>query len=201
MRLMVLSLLWTLSRVIFAVRYKVVARGVRNIPDQGPVLLLGNHVSWIDWLLVQFPLKRRLRYMMDKTIYEWRSLHWMFRLGRAIPVSQRAVKGALAEAGKVLREGEALVIFPEGAISRSCGIEEFYRGFEIIAAEVEDGVIIPFFIDGMCGSRWSRTSKRYTPKRAGFRRVVTIVYGAAMPINSPAETVREAVVKLKESCA
>ena len=198
MRRLILSFLWALARTLFALRYKVVAIGKANVPARGPVLLLGNHVSWIDWLLVQFPLRRRLRFMMEKRIYEWRSLHWLFKLGEAIPVSQRAVKGALAEAQRSLKAGGAVVIFPEGGITYRCRIEKFYRGFEIIASETDTGVIVPFFIDGMCGSRWSRTVRKYTPERAGWRRVVTVVYGAPMPMDSSAEAVRDAVMKLKE---
>lgn len=186
---------------VLALRYKVVAVGAEHVPAEGPVLLLGNHVSWLDWALIQLPLKRPLRFMIDRTIYEWKWLHWLFRLGGTIPVSPKASKGAIEAAQKVLQNAEAVVIFPEGGITRSCKIEKFYRGFEIIASKIEDGVIVPFYIDGMCGSRWSRSAERFTPRRKGWRRVVTIYYGVPLPKESGADTVRSNVNALKDSIA
>ncbi len=196
-----LALAWRIGAALLSLRYAVVAVGAENVPEKGAVLLLGNHVSWLDWMLVQIPLRRRLRFLMDRGIYEWKSLHWMFRFGRVIPISPRAAKGAFVAAQKALQSGEAVAIFPEGAITRSCETEKFYRGFEIIAQQVGQGVIVPFYIDGMCGSVWSYSAERYVPRRRGWRRVVTVVYGKPMPIGSDAAAVREAVVALKENFA
>ena len=171
------------------------------MPKNGAVLLLGNHVSWLDWIMVQLPLRRRIRFMMERSIYEWKSLNWMFRLGGTIPVSAKASKSAIKEAWKALADGEAVAIFPEGGLTRSCRIEKFYRGFEIIASKNRDGVIVPFYIDGMCGSRWSRTPDRYTEKKAGLRRRVTVVYGKPLPMDSSAEDVRGYVMRLKDFLA
>jgi len=201
LRNLLIALLWRVGGSVIALRYKIVAVGAQYVPQEGAVLLLGNHVSWLDWILVQLPLRRRIRFVMDRDIYEWKALNWMFRLGRTIPVSARASKRAFVETGEALDNGEAVVIFPEGGISRRCQTEKFYRGFEIIAAKRENGVIIPFFIDGMCGSRWSYAPKRYTEKRAGLRRCVTVYYGAPMPMRSSADAVRVCVVHLKDSLA
>lgn len=201
LRFIVRQLLAYVVKAILSLRYKVVAVGAELVPMDGPVLLLGNHVSWLDWAFVQLTAARPLRFMMDKSIYEWKGLHWFFRLGDTIPVSASASKGAVISARSALEHGDAVVIFPEGGISRTCKIEKFYRGFEIIASTMDRGVIIPFYIDGMCGSRWSRSAQRFTPKRSGWRRVVTVTYGRAIPINSTAETVRENVLALKDSIA
>ncbi len=197
----ILALLWTLARLLLALRYRIVGEGTEHVPAEGPVLLLGNHVSWLDWMLVQIPLKRRVRFMMDREIYEWRSLNWMFRLGQTIPVSPKAAKGAFAEAEKALKSGDVLAVFPEGHITRTCEIEKFYRGFEIIAKQVGEGVIVPFYIDGMCGSRWSYSRRRYVPFRSGLRRRVSVTYGEPLPMQSGAEAVRDAVIRLKETRA
>ena len=196
-----LSLLWGVGAAAIAVRYKVVAVGADHVPQAGAVLLLGNHVSWLDWIFVQLPLHRRIRFMMDKEIYEWKTLNWMFRLGRTIPISSRASKGAFTAAENALHDGEAVAIFPEGGITRSCRLEKFYRGFEIIASRNDSGVIVPFYIDGMCGSCWSRAAGHYTEKKAFFRRRVTVVYGMPISHRSSAEEVRAHVMHLKESLA
>ena len=196
---LLLSLMWFIGGAILMLRYRIVAVGKENVPSEGTVLLLGNHVSWLDWMFVQLPLKRRLRFVMDKNIYEWKSLHWMFRLGRTIPVSPRASKGAFEAAINALDLGEAVAIFPEGAITRSGEIGKFHRGFEIIAVKSRAVRIVPFYIDGMQGSLWSYT--RRTRRCTGLRRRVTIVYGEPMPANSSADSVRSAVLNLKDTLA
>jgi acyl-[acyl-carrier-protein]-phospholipid O-acyltransferase / long-chain-fatty-acid--[acyl-carrier-protein] ligase len=196
-----LEFLWLLAGMLMRVRYKIVCVGAEHVPVHGPVLLLGNHVSWVDWALVPLSLRRHLRFMMDRRIYEWRWANWLFRLGGAIPVSASASKDAFKEAIGAMEEGASLVIFPEGGITRSGEIEKFYRGFEIIASKSGRGAIIPFYIDGMHGSIWSRTPKRFAAKRTGLRRVVTIVFGSPMPYDSPADTVKGAVIPLKDSIA
>ena len=90
------SLLWRLAGAVVSVRYKVVAVGSEHVPQAGAVMLLGNHVSWLDWLFVQLPLRRHIRFMMDKEIYEWKMLNWLFRFGRTIPVSPKASRSLMA---------------------------------------------------------------------------------------------------------
>jgi acyl-[acyl-carrier-protein]-phospholipid O-acyltransferase/long-chain-fatty-acid--[acyl-carrier-protein] ligase len=201
MRAWILRLLWGMGALVLSLRYKITAVGTRRVPDEGALLLLGNHVSWLDWMLVQIPLRRRLRFMMARSIYEWRALNWMFRLGRTIPVSPKASKGAFDEAITALNNGDAIVIFPEGGITKSGEIEKFYRGFEIIASKSRAGTIVPFYIDGMCGSRWSYAPQDRAVNPTGFRRRVTVVYGRPMPINSTAEAVRKTVMHIKDSSA
>jgi len=201
MRALLLALLWRLGGAVLSLRYKIVGVGTGRVPEEGAVLMLGNHVSWLDWVLVQIPLRRRLRFLMERKIYEWKLLNWMFRLGRTIPVSSKASKGAFGAAEKAMAEGEALVIFPEGGITRSGRIEKFYRGFEIIAGKGDAVTIIPFYIDGMFGSRWAYAPATLRGKKAGFRRRVTVVFGAPMSAHSSAEEVRKAVMHLKDTIA
>ncbi|WP_345986662.1 1-acyl-sn-glycerol-3-phosphate acyltransferase [Sulfurimonas sp. HSL-1656] len=202
MRKWLLRLLWVAAALLISLRYRVRAVGRERVPAAGAVLLLGNHVSWLDWLLVQIALRRRLlRYMMERSIYESPVLRWMFRLGRTIPVSSKASKQAFEEAAAALNAGEAVGIFPEGGISRRCEIEKFYRGFEIIASQSHQGEIVPFYIEGMCGSRLSYTRKTHAGRRWSLRRPVTVVFGAPMPLGSSADTVRGAVMQLKDTIA
>lgn len=200
-RLHALEFLWLLGSLLVRCRYAVTAEGAEHVPGRGPVLLLGNHVSWMDWILVQLPQKRRLRFMMERRIYHWKLLHWMFRLGRTIPVSSRASKSAFEAAFTALQGGDALVVFPEGGMTERCEVEAFHRGFERIASRCGSGSIVPFYIHGMCGSRWSRTPGDYPDKGGGVRRHVIIRYGDPLPMNSSTETVREAVIRLKEPFA
>jgi acyl-[acyl-carrier-protein]-phospholipid O-acyltransferase/long-chain-fatty-acid--[acyl-carrier-protein] ligase len=97
-----------------------------------------------------------------------------------------------------LQEDEIIGIFPEGEISHDGEMGKIYPGFQIIAQGV-DGIIIPFYIDGIYGSIFSRASNRHVPMRNLLRRRVHIIYGPALSIDSDAKTVYDAINNLKET--
>lgn len=191
-------LLWLLFEKLLSVRYDVSPKGLHHIPIKGSVLLLGNHVSWIDWILVQIGIERRIGYMMERSIYEKPFIRPIMRLGRVIPVSQAAAKDAFKSAKKRLQQDEIIGVFPEGGISQDGNIGKIYPGFQIIAQGV-DGVIIPFYIHGIYGSIFSRSKKHHVPIQNWFRRRVDIIYGPALSIDSDAKTVYDAITHLKET--
>jgi acyl-[acyl-carrier-protein]-phospholipid O-acyltransferase/long-chain-fatty-acid--[acyl-carrier-protein] ligase len=188
---------WFICELALSVRYNLNFIDSNNVPHSGPVLLLSNHISWIDWLIVQFPLERRMTFMMDREIYNWPVVHRFFKWGRAIPLSVKAAKDAFRTAKERIGEQELVTLFPEGSISRSLELQPFQRGFEFVA-KGSNGAIVPCYIGGMWGSRLSRAPKRFVEKRALLRRKVTVIYGEPMPMDSTAQAVHDAVQKLKE---
>lgn len=190
-------LLWLFFEKILSLRYEVIPVGLHHVPTKGSVLLLGNHISWIDWILVQIGVERRIGYMMERSIYEKCCIRTIMRLGRVIPVSSTAAKDAFKSAKKRLQEDEIIGIFPEGGISHDGEIGKIYPGFQIIAQGVK-GVIVPFYIDGIYGSVFSRAKKRHVPMSNLFRRRIRIIYGEPLNIDSDAKTVYDAITHLKE---
>ncbi len=180
-----------------SLRYKFQIIGEENIPKQGALLLLGNHISWIDWFIAQLPLERSIRYLMDRGIYEWKLINPIMRIGKIIPVSPKASKEGFIAAREHIAAKGVVGVFPEGSISYSGELGKFYRGFELISGTY-NGKIVPFYIDGIYGSILSRSKTHYTQERSGWRRVVTIIYGEPMPLDSNADEVREAIIRLKE---
>ncbi|HEX5622984.1 MAG TPA: 1-acyl-sn-glycerol-3-phosphate acyltransferase, partial [Sulfuricurvum sp.] len=191
-------LLWLIFEKALALRYDITPINLHHIPVKGSVILLGNHISWIDWILVQIGVERRIGYMMERSIYEKPMIRPIMKLGRVIPVSATAAKDAFRSAKHRLENDEIIGIFPEGGISTDGEIKKFYPGFQIVAKEVQ-GVIVPFYIDGVYGSLFSRASKRHVPMRKWFRRHIRIIYGAPLPMDSDAKTVYDAVIHLKET--
>lgn len=189
--------IWFVFEMVLKIRYRFKFIGTENIPSKGAVLFLGNHISWIDWIIMQFPIKRRVSFMMERNIYNWRFIHTLFVLGNAIPLSQKASKDAFLEARKRVSEGKCVVIFPEGEISYTGEMGELHRGYELIAGKSK-GVIIPYYIGGMWGSILSRSKKRFVQKGSFFKRDVTVIYGEAMPLNAKVEEVQAAFYALKE---
>ncbi|MDA8164772.1 MAG: 1-acyl-sn-glycerol-3-phosphate acyltransferase, partial [Desulfobacteraceae bacterium] len=86
------SLQRPLLRVLFSWRYTLTVSGLSHLPKEGGLMLLGNHVSWIDWAVLSLAVPRRVRFVMDKGIYERWYLNWLLRWVGIIPVSPRAIR-------------------------------------------------------------------------------------------------------------
>lgn len=188
---------WTVMKFFAMFRHKYRFEGLENIPGSQGVLLLGNHVSWLDWIILQIPIKRPINYMMDKEIYHWRGFHYIFKTGEAIPVSTKASKDAFKEAHKRLKHKSIVGIYPEGAISKDGELAKFHKGYELISNDY-DGVIVPFFIDGLFGSSFSK----YKPKnKKSFfrRREVTVYYGEPVPKNTTAQELKNIIQGMKDT--
>ena len=189
---------WFVVEKILSLRYNIVPMQTHNVPRTGAVLLMGNHISWIDWILVQVGIERRIRYLMERSIYEKRFIRPIMRLGEVIPISPTGAKEAFKEARRKLRNDEIVGLFPEGAISYDGEIGKIFPGYRMIASEA-NGVIVPFYIEGIYGSIFSRAEKRHTPLRSWHRRTVRIIYGEPLGLDSEPQTVYDAINHLKEN--
>jgi len=191
MRLMVSSL--------FAGRYKIMVHGFNNLPSSGAVLMLGNHVSFIDYAIIQIASPRPIRFVMHKSYYDHWYLRWFLDFMRVITISSGASAGSLKNINESLKAGEVVCIFPEGAISRNGQLGDFKSGFEKTVADV-DGVILPFYIRGLWGSRFSRSSSFMKAKSGnGLRRDLIMAFGEPISIDSKADVVKRRVFDLSIS--
>jgi len=187
---------WAVLELVFKLRHKYVYVGLENVPENKAVLFLGNHVSWIDWIALQFGLKKRISFLMDKDIYHWKIFHAFFKKGGAIPVSTRGFKDAFKEAHKRLKNGEHIALFPEGGISKDGKLGEFHKGYELIESDY-DGVIVPFFIDGVFGSVFSK----YKPKKDKIffkKRLITIYFAKPVSKDTKAQEIQEIIQEMKD---
>lgn len=103
--------------------------GFENLPGQGGVLMLGNHISWLDWAMVQIACPRPVRFVMHREIYQRWYLKWFLDLFGVIPIAGGHSKQALEQINQLLRDGEVVCLFPEGSISRNTQL----RGDVIVA--------------------------------------------------------------------
>ena len=182
--------------LVFSLRYRLTVLNMERIPASGGVLMLGNHISWIDWAIVQMASPRPLRFVMAKSIYERWYLRFIFEFFNIIPVGTGASKQALDAVRESLNKGEVVCLFPEGAISRNGHLGEFQRGFEVAAADA-DAVIVPFYLRGLWGSRFSRSSDRLKTLRSkqSFSDLI-VAFGEPLAINSDRFAVKQAVLQL-----
>jgi acyl-[acyl-carrier-protein]-phospholipid O-acyltransferase/long-chain-fatty-acid--[acyl-carrier-protein] ligase len=187
--------LWVLTHSI----YKIRIVGQEGVPFRGPALLVCNHISHMDGLLVGACVQRFIRFMIYRPYYEARVLNWLFRLMRAIPVSGRnrtEIVESIERAREELRQGHVVCIFAEGAISRTGNLLPFKRGFEKIV-EGLDIPVIPVHLDRLWGSIFSFKDGSIFwkwPQRIPYP--VTVTFGAPMPSTASAEDARQAIMEL-----
>ncbi len=193
---------WVLSHFVY--RFKV--RGEQHIPAEGAAVLVCNHVSFVDAVLLMAASPRPIRFIMDHQIFRVPVLGWLFKLAKAIPIASQkedpvAYEAAFAQAVQVLREGDLLAIFPEGALTRDGELQPFRGGvMKILESARSEGLavpVIPMALSNLWGSYFSRIEKRgdkntamVKPFRRGFFSRVGLHVGAEVP---PAEVRPEAL--------
>lgn len=190
--------------LVTRVCYRFRVRGLDNIPAQGPALLVCNHVSLMDAVLIVTSQQRRVRMLMSRHYYE--NSNWLTRkvvdLAKVILIhsgdNPKKLIQSLKTARQAMDDGYLLCIFAEGAISRTGMMRPFKPGFERIV-KGSNYPIIPVYI----GGAWGSLSSFYHGKPklrpiSEFRYPVSVHYGAALPTTSSAFEVQQAVSELSE---
>ncbi|MGH1486409.1 MAG: acyl-[ACP]--phospholipid O-acyltransferase [Cellvibrionaceae bacterium] len=202
----IIKLPQSLVRLLFAYivsrRYRINVEGMKNIPEKKGVLLLGNHISWIDWAIVQIACPRPVRFVMLKSIYERWYLKWFFQLFGCIPIQAGAgSQQSLEKVAELLSNGEVVCLFPEGMISRNGHLAEFRRGYERAAEMCSDDVVIqPFYLRGLWGSQFSRSSENFKRVRGGgIRRDLIVAFGKPLEKNVDVSVLKRRVFDLSIS--
>ena len=193
---------WVLSRLVY--RYKV--QGDEHIPTQGAAILVCNHVSFVDAVLLMAASPRPIRFLMDHRIFKVPVLGWLFKLAKAIPIAPRsedpsAYEAALRTADQVLAEGDLLGIFPEGGITQNGELQPFKGGIMKIL-ERRPTPVIPMALTNLWGSFFSRIEDGVAmvkPLRRGFWSPVGLKVGAPMAAGEvTVEGLRERVDRLSK---
>ena len=189
--------LFFLTRTVY--RLKVVGRD--NFPEKAGALLVCNHMSYVDALLLIASTDRPIRFLMYKGIYDNKFIKPFAATMKAIPISSeqrpRDMIRSLRTASEALRNDEIVCIFAEGQITRTGQMLPFRRGLERIVKGV-DVRIIPVNLDGVWGSIFSFERGRFLwklPRRIPYP--VTVSFGAPMPHSTSALAVRRAVQELQ----
>lgn len=190
------SLIRTLIRGVFASRYRLQVLGLDNLPAEGGVLFLGNHVSFLDWAFLQMACPRPIRFVMHRSYYEKWYLKWLLdRLG-IIPISSGGAASALGAVKDALANGDCVALFPEGHISRNGHLASFRSGFEKSLAGT-GAVVVPFYLQGLWGSVYSFAAGAYRQSVRGLAsRHITVAFGETLPDTADAALVKREVQEL-----
>ena len=192
------------ARLLVRFTYRLRTEGLENIPASGPAVVVCNHVSFADAVVIMAACRRPVRFVMDQSIYVLPVLKSLLAAARVIPIAPahknpRLTREALDEVARALRSGEIVAIFPEGRLTDTGEPGPFRPGVRRIL-ERTPVPVVPMAVRGLWGSFFSR---RYgTPMTRPFRRgmFATIGLAAGAPIAPEAatlESLREAVLELR----
>ena len=176
-------IVWMLIHTVYRLR----ARGLEHIPEDGPAVLVCNHVSFVDALVISAACRRPIRFVMDHRIFRWPVLSFVFRHSGAIPIAPARedaamMEAAFAEVSRALAAGELVGLFPEGRITFDGEISPFRPGITRIL-EANPVPVIPMALRGMWGSMFSRKDgpALSRPLRRGLFSRIELVAGPALP--------------------
>lgn len=189
--------LWFVTNTI----YRIAVIGKDKFPEKGGALLVCNHMSFVDALLLIAATDRPIRFLIFQGIYDLPLVRPWAKMGKAIPISSeqrpRDMIRSLRAASDAIRDGEIVCIFAEGQITRTGQLLPFRRGFERVMKGV-DAPIIPVNLDGVWGSIFSFDRGRFLwkmPRKIPYP--VTVSFGGALPSTATASEVRQAVQELQ----
>jgi 1-acyl-sn-glycerol-3-phosphate acyltransferase len=156
---------WILINLLYRIR----TTGLDSIPERGPAVLVCNHVSFVDALIIGGSIRRPVRFVMHYKIFQIPLIQFLFRTARAIPIASAKEDAILLEAAfdqvdAELEAGNLVCIFPEGGITHDGEIQPFRPGIEKIIAR-RAVPVIPIGLGGLWGSWFSRR------KTGGLRRI------------------------------
>ena len=192
--------LYFFGRLLVRCFYRVNALGLENLPSGG-FLLVPNHISWVDALVLQLACPRPIRYVIDQQYYHKPILHPILRALGCIPINIRHSHAAVRAATEKIAAGEIVCVFPEGRLERRGTLLRLQRGYELIARHA-NAQVVPVWLDQLWGSIFSFEGGKFftkLPKRIPYP--VTIAFGTPLKAEgADIATVREELLKLGESC-
>jgi len=185
--------LWLLTHTV----YRIQIDGQENVPSRGGALLVCNHVSHVDGLLVGACVQRFIRFLVYRPFYEHWAFHRLMKLMKVIPISAgREALGSIEDARRELQQGHVVCIFAEGSISRTGNMLPLKPGFERMVDGL-DVPVIPVYLDRVWGSIFSFKGGRFFwkwPVRVPYP--VTVAFGRPLPSNTSAAEARLALQTL-----
>jgi 1-acyl-sn-glycerol-3-phosphate acyltransferase len=176
-------IIWMLIHTVYRLR----VQELDQVPEDGPAVIVCNHVSFVDALVIMAACKRPIRFVMDHHIFRWPVLNFVFRSSKAIPISSAKEDPAMMdrafdEVAKALDAGDLVGIFPEGKITADGNINPFRPGITRILAR-NPVPVVPMALRGLWGSFFSRKDgpAMTRPFRRGVLSRIELVTGAAVP--------------------
>lgn len=194
-----------LSRIFTKVVFKLEVRGIENVPSEEGVLVISNHVSYLDSMVIATVMNRNVGFVMAAKVYYHPLLHWAFKRLPMVPIESGKDKNYLEKFNKNCQDkintGSAVCIYAEGQISNNGHLLEFKKGMEYISEGLNAEVpILPVHIDGLIGTPFSYDN--HNKKTVGFNfkslfKKIVVTFGKPVNNQSTAFEVRQAIKELE----
>lgn len=171
-------LVWLLIHSV----YHMKSKGLDNIPEKGPVVLVCNHVSYVDALIIAGCIRRPVRFVMDYKIYSLPVLNFVFRTAKTIPIAgkyedETVLQKAFDEIDDALANGDVVCIFPEGKLTFNGKMNTFRDGVERIIQR-RAVPVVPMALQGLWGSLFSRYKTNFFYRLfKGFKSSIFLAVG------------------------
>jgi 1-acyl-sn-glycerol-3-phosphate acyltransferase len=193
-------LVWLLMHSI----YRLETTGVENIPEEGPAVLVCNHVSFVDALIIAAGCRRPIRFVMDHNIFRIPLLNFVFRTGKTIPIASakenpQLLEKAYDEIAAALANGDLVCIFPEGRITDTGELYPFRGGITRIVQRTPVPVV-PMALRGLWGSFFSRKGGKAMSQPAHlapFKKIELAAGRAVAPAAATPEALQQMVADLR----
>lgn len=184
--------------------YRIEVKGADRIPDEGPCVLVCNHVSFADAVVIGASIRRPVRFVMDHRIFQIPVLSWFFRTVGAIPIAPAhedaaGLERAYAQIARALDAGDVVCIFPEGKLTASGDLQVFRQGVQRII-ERSPVPVVPMALRGLWGSFFSRhggAAMTRPFKRGILNRLELVIGEPVAPAQATPESLRDKVLKLR----
>ncbi len=188
-------LAWILVNSLYRIRTK----GIENVPETGPAVLVCNHVSYVDALLIGGSVPRPVRFVMWFRIFDIPLLNFLFRTAKAIPISSASedadlLARAMDQIDEELADGNLVCIFPEGAITRDGEIQPFRPGVDVILRR-RAVPVVPISLSGLWGSWFSRKQGKVRRLPGRLRLPVCVNIGGPVSPDEVTATKLELLVR------
>ncbi len=187
---------WLLSHTI----YRVKVKGHENLPETGGALLVANHVSWLDGILLLMTSSRPIRMLAYADYVENKKVGWLARIFDVIPIKSdsgpKELLKSLKTANQAIKDGELVCIFAEGQITRTGQLQPFQRGMMRIV-QGTGAPVVPVYLEGLWGSIFSYERGKFfwkMPRRWPYP--ISILFGKPLHDADNVEQVRQAVQEL-----
>lgn len=188
----------TVMRPILALLYRKRVVGLEHLPTDGGCVVISNHVSWIDGILILWMLPRNVRFVVDGGNFNHPVLNWIAGAFDTIlmTASPKSIGRALKTAREAVATGDVVGIFPEGTLSRTGQLQAFKPGVKKILKQPGTPVV-PMWHEGMWGSLFSFSGGKFFFKRpTKWRRRITLYIGPPLDTSTPLEQMRSSVQAL-----
>lgn len=188
--------------MLVSVLYRVRTQGLDAIPDEGPAVLVCNHVSFMDALILMAAVRRPIRFVMYYRIFRVPLLSFVFRTGKAIPIAGAKedlalLRRAFVDIDAALAAGELVCIFPEGGLTLDGAIAPFRAGIDRILA-ARPVPVVPLALRGLWHSMWSRRDSKLGRSRLPRRFRARIELVAGPPVDGAATNAADLEARVRE---